>query len=71
LIYFQKSKIGGGKKPRKKESLPGFCGDGKRDCGYQVISCRELKNELTKYPNFLDHIPAEQSLLAAVTLSDL
>lgn len=71
MIYFQKSKIGGGEKPRKKESLPGFCGDGKRDCDYQVVPCRELKNELTKCPNFLDHIPAEQSLLAAVTLSDM
>lgn len=40
MMYFQKSKIGGKKKKttRKKESLPRFCGDGKRDCGYQVIS---------------------------------
>lgn len=36
-----------------------------------VISWRELRDELTKYADFIDHLPLEQSLVAAVSLANL
>lgn len=36
-----------------------------------VISWRELRDELTKYADFIDHLPLEQSVAAAVSLANL